>query len=310
MRGSAGRPEPLAGWVTCAGGRTWPPEHIESSCATASTSRRSGEEMQFPFDPKLIFRRKSLYRSALRRAWGPALAAFQRGPLSWAEAPGTPCLPRSPRGRALPTSNLAGLEANMWEVRTSGQLAAKGTTFLHPCSSSRNARLIEPRGPSLPGYHCKPRTLLGRGHLLAVSVGHSRQAQGRAHPPSARVQSGLWPSSFRALRPGGLAGHTGTHSSPASGWLGSNHLPSDLAQPTLWPQRLFTRGGTRRQDVLKPAHDIIWRIRNPPWIQRVFRLSGQTHKTAQKGFQISSRFCVAGGETKARRGGPRRPGWD
>lgn len=123
-------------------------------------------------------------------------------------------------------------------------MAAKGTTFLHPCSSSRNVRLMEARGPSLPGYHCKPRTALGRGHLLAVSVGHGRQGQGRAHPPSARVQSGLWPSSFRALRPGGLAGHTGTHSSPASGWLGSNHLPSDLAQPTLWPQRLFTQGDT------------------------------------------------------------------
>lgn len=60
----------------------------------------SGEEIQCPFALKLIFRRKSFYRCALRRASSPEPAAFQRGPLSRAEAPGTPCLPWSPRGES------------------------------------------------------------------------------------------------------------------------------------------------------------------------------------------------------------------
>lgn len=151
------------------------------------------------------------------------LATFRR----WGEGGGCP-RPRHQEHHIPPRGGpRRDLKATVWEVRTSAQLAAKGTIPSSP-SSSRNARLTEAWGLSILGRLLQNEDAAQPGlctHLCAASVGRGGPWQGPAPQPLAGVQSGPGPHHSVCCDQKALAGCTDTHSSPASGWLGSSYLP-------------------------------------------------------------------------------------
>lgn len=173
----------------------------------------------------------------------PAPAASQRGPRPRPRLRDAVSTPWEPGQERASTGNLAGLKADLWEARTSGQLAAEGTTpapvpplgmqgSRKPGAHPSNLGIIAKQQHPSAEHSAWRAAPLSQGHpnMLCHEWGSPWAAQGPAHPPwagSAALALALTLTALRIRRDqeASLMAQTHTHSSRI--WLAGIplHLP-------------------------------------------------------------------------------------